>query len=369
MTELSKSRPDLRARCNVFIPDFSTDSPTEEWGRLAAWSRSRRVEHDVYGAGGFVEEFEDHVAATLGKQSAVFMPSGVMAQLAALRIHAESRGLSRFGMHPTCHLALHEENAFSSLMRLEGIMLGELHRPLLASDLAACKESLSSAVVELPIREAGGVLPSWPELEGLKAVARQNGVTLHMDGARLWECAAWYGRSVAQIAEGFASVYVSTYKGLGGQAGAVLAGDEPFVAQARVWRRRMGGTLYRLGPLVAPAAMRFDERIAMMPALYDGAIQLAHALAVLPRLRVNPAAPQTNMLHLHFDADPRVLRAARDRVAEEDGVWLFGGSRVSGTPGWSVVEIYVGDNLLALEDRIVVHHFKRLVALLESLTV
>ena len=285
--------------------------PADEWERLAAWSRSQDVEHDVYGDGGLVEDFERKLAGILGKETAVFMPSGVMAQLCALRIHAETARLPRFGMHATSHLALHEEHAYSELMHLESVVLGEAHRPLLEADLAACREPLSSVVVELPIREAGGQLPDWSALEALKASARQRGIALHMDGARLWECAAWYGTPYARIADGFASVYVSIYKGLGGLAGAVLAGDGAFVAQARVWRRRMGGTLYRLGPLVASAAMRFDERLEAMPALYRRTLAFARALAPLQRLRVNPAVPQTNMLNLHIDGGGGAARGAR----------------------------------------------------------
>ena len=67
-------------------------------------------------------------------------------------------------------------------------------------------------------------------------------------------------------------MYLSVYKGIGGPAGALLAGSDAFVANARLWRKRMGGTLYRLSPLVAPAAMRVAERIALMPARYRRAV-------------------------------------------------------------------------------------------------
>ena len=364
MNDLPRQRRLLQARCHTTIPGFASGSPADEWERLAAWSRSQDVEHDVYGDGGLVEDFERKLAGILGKEAAVFMPSGIMAQLCALRIHAETARLPRFGMHATSHLALHEEHAYSELMHLDSVVLGEAHRPLLEADLAACREPLSSVVVELPIREAGGQLPDWSALEALKASAHQRGIALHMDGARLWECAAWYGAPYARIADGFASVYVSIYKGLGGLAGAVLAGDSAFVAQARVWRRRMGGTLHRLGPLVASAAMRFDERLEAMPALYRRTLDFARALAPLQGLRVNPAVPQTNMLHLHIDAEAEALLAARDRIAEEDGTWLFGGARAGGTPGWSVVEIYVGDRLLTLDDAFVVGRFTRLLEIL-----
>ncbi|MDQ2779806.1 MAG: beta-eliminating lyase-related protein [Pseudomonadota bacterium] len=219
-------------------------------------------------------------------------------------------------------------------------------------------------IVELPIREAGGQLPSWDELQALKATARQRGVALHMDGARLWESAAFYARPHADIAAGFDSVYVSLYKGIGAFAGAVLAGDGAFIEQARLWRRRMGGTLYHQSPMVASAAMRFDERLALMPALYQRTLTFAAALNQRPALRVNPAVPQTNLLHLYFAASVETVLQARDRVAVEAGVWLFDNVRPADVPGWSLTEIYVGGRLLEADDANLMPHFDHLCALL-----
>jgi threonine aldolase len=229
-----------------------------------------------------------------------------------------------------------------------------------AADLEAVAQPLACAIVELPIREAGGQLPSWDELEALKAAARTRGVVLHMDGARLWESAAFYERSYAEIAAGFDSVYVSLYKGIGAFAGAMLAGDEPFIAQARLWRSRMGGTLYHMSPMVAAAAMRLDQRLALMPALYQRTLAFAGELRRHAWLRVNPQVPQANLLHLHFDAPADAVMQARDALAEEAGCWLFDTVRPVDVPGRGVTEIYVGDRLLVLEDARIGALFERL---------
>ena len=91
----------------------------------------------------------------------------------------------------------------------------------------------------------------------------------------------------------------------------------------------MGGTLYHMSPMVAAAAMRFDARIALMPALYERALAFASELRRHPRLRVNPEVPQANMLHLHFDAPADAVMQARDALAEEAGCWLFDNVRPS----------------------------------------
>ena len=204
-------------------------------------------------------------------------------------------------------------------------------------------------------------LPDWDQLEALKALAARRRIPLHMDGARLWESRAFYGRSHAEIAAGFASVYVSVYKGLGGIAGAVLAGDADFIAEARLWRRRMGGTLIHQSPMIVSAALRLDARLALLDACYARALSLAEALADIPGLKVNPATPQTNMMHLYFDAPAQTVLERRDQIAARDGVWLFDGARPAEVPGWSVAELYVGDTLLDQDNPSIIALMRELV--------
>ena len=116
----------------------------------------------------------------------------------------------------------------------------------------------------------------------------------------------------------------------------------------------MGGTLIHQSPMIASAAMRLDARLAQMDALYARALSLAEALAGVPGLMVNPATPHTNMMHLYFQAPAEALLDRRDAIAERDGVWLIGGAKPAEVPGWCVSELYVGDNLLALDDAEVV---------------
>ncbi len=350
----------LRKSCVHQLSGFADSPLATSLRRIAQWSEEHAVEADTYGEGGLVAAFEQKLAGLIGKPAALLFPTGVMAQLVALRIWSERARLVRFGMHVTCHLENHEEQAYQALFGLHGVRVGERHRPIVAGDLEKIGELLACLLIELPQREIGGQLPSWDELTQLQRVARERGVALHMDGARLWESRVFYARSYAEIAAGFDSVYVSLYKGIGGYSGALLAGDESFIANARLWRRRMGGTLVQSSAVLASAASQFDERIAVMEACHARALTLAAALNTIAGIRTLPERPQVNMMHIHFDAPLERLLDARDSIARDEGIWLFGFLVAADTPGFCRTEIYVGDRLLEIDDSRVVPLFERL---------
>ncbi|MDE1150172.1 MAG: beta-eliminating lyase-related protein [Azospirillaceae bacterium] len=360
---LAAHRQRLRQACAIVFPGFRVLTPAEEFRAVAAWCDANGVAHDQYGEGDLLAAFEGTVAGLLGKEAAAFMPSGVMAQLIALRLWTEVSGVPRFGMPHTSHLALNEEEAYQALFNFHGVPVGDRHRPILARDLAAVAQPLACLLVELPLREIGGQLPRWDELQALKNLARSRQLPLHMDGARLWESRAFYGRPYAQIAAGFSSVYVSVYKGIGGIAGAVLAADADFIANARLWQRRLGGTLVRQSPMVATAAMRFQARLGQLEACYRRAVDLAAGLSRIPGIRINPAVPQTNMLHVFFDRPAERVAETRDAIAADEGRWVVGDVRATGVPGWSVTELYVGDTLLDHDNDDVLPYFARLMGL------
>ena len=142
----------------------------------------------------------------------------------------------------------------------------------------------------------------------------------------------------------------------------MLLGPEDFIAEARVWRRRHGGTLVQLHPFVASAAMRFDEQLAKMPAYRRRACEFAAALATIEGVVIQPQPPEVNLFHVHFAAPVAALTTARDAIAAEHRAWLLPRIAAGRLPGWSSAEIYVGDNLLVLPDAVVVPLFAQLLA-------
>ena len=344
------SDPDLQRRCHTIFPGHRPRRPAEMYAAMAAWCEQHDIDHDVYGNGALIQSFEAKVAQLLGFEAAVFCISGTMTQVTALRLACEERASRLVALHPTSHIFVHERGNHQLLDHFHALPIGDRHRPWSAADLETIPDRLGAVGLEIPMREIGGQLSTWDQLEAIKAHCHARGAHLHMDGARLWEAAAGYGRPVAQIAAGFDSVYVSLYKGIGGLGGAMLAGSHAFVARAAEWFRRQGGNVIHRSPYVVAAAMQFDERIAAMPAYFRRTELLYEALRTHPGLRVNPAAPQANMLHLHLPVSRERALAVRDTLAREHGIWMFNRAVHGALPDTSVVELYVGDNLVAMDD-------------------
>jgi threonine aldolase len=306
------------------------------------------TEVDRYGDGGVVAELESEVADLLGMPAAVYLPSGVMAQQAVLRVHADRRARRTVVYHPQCHLEVHEERALERLQGLVGRPTGSRDRLLLREDLEAVAEQPAALLVELPQRDLGGQLPPWDDLVQQVTWARERGAAAHLDGARLWEASAGFDRSPAEIASLFDTVYVSFYKGIGALAGCCLAGPLDVVAEVREWRRRMGGTLYGLWPGAASALTGLRRRLPLFPGYLVRAREIADAVRDLPGVTVVPDPPQTPMLHLLLRTTPAEFTAAARRLAE-GGLWVGLHPDPTADPGAVRVELSIGDATMALE--------------------
>ncbi|MBC7685788.1 MAG: threonine aldolase, partial [Bdellovibrionales bacterium] len=282
----------------------------------------------------------------------------------ALGPGCEDPGSSLVALHPTSHIIVHEKSNYQLFGHFNALQVGDRHRVWSTEDLEAIPDRLGAVSLEIPMREIGGQTPAWDQLEAIKAHCKHRNTHLHMDGARLWEAAPAYGRTVADIACGFDSCYVSLYKGIGGLGGAMLAGSRSFIARAAESFRRQGGNVIHRSPYIVAAAMQIDARLAAMPALFRRTQWLYDVLRDYPAIRVNPARAQANMLHLHLPVSRERALAIRNQVAQDQYIWLFGRAANGALPDTSVVEIYVGDNLAGLPDETVRRAFGLLAAAL-----
>ncbi|MFE9860167.1 threonine aldolase family protein [Streptomyces sp. NPDC005780] len=305
---------------------------------------------DIYG-NGVVAELERRIAGLLGTEDAAFFPTGTMAQQVALRCWAGRTGNPTVALHPLAHPEVHERGALSAVSGLRTVHPTNEPRLPTADEIRDFAEPFGTLMLELPLRDAGFVLPTWEELEAVVAAARERDAVVHFDGARLWECADRFGRELPEIVALADSVYVSFYKTLGGISGAALAGSASLIEEARTWRHRYGGQLFQQYPAALAALIGLDRELPKLPSYVAQAKVVAAALADgfteagAGWFRVHPEPPHTHQFQVWLPYPADVLEEASLRQAEETGVALFRlwHPAAAGPPGVSFTEVTVSE--------------------------
>jgi len=282
------------------------------------------MDADIYGTGSIINDFENGVAQMLGKESAVFFPSGTMAQQIALRIWSDMKELKTVAYHPLCNLEIHEKDGLKELHHIDSILLGTQDRLFNIDDLKCINIPLACILIELPQREIGGQLPTWDELVELSQFCKEKGILLHLDGARLFESLPYYNKSASDVCNLFDSVYVSFYKGLGGIAGAILAGSTEFIEKSKIWKRRYGGDLISLYPYIVNAKYCMNKRVGNMREYWQHALTVAERLNKISGIRTVPEVPVCNMFHAYFDASTETMESIFANIIEKYNLCLIG---------------------------------------------
>lgn len=326
-----------------FLSNKRLARPAQALGALAT-AAPLDAEADHYGAGPLVDNLERTVASLLGKEAAVFCLSGRAAQLAALRVHADRRGVHTIAAHPRSHIVEDENDAIGTMYGLRVARVGSMVDPFTSEELGAVREPLGAVTVELPLRRCGYRVPAWAELVAIAEQSAALGAAFHLDGARLWETAPGYGKTLAEIAALAQTVYVSFYKGLGGLAGAALAGDAESIAAARVWIGRAGAVVYNMYPYALAAREGLRLELPRMPEYHARAVAFAAALRDVRGVTASTDPPACNAFGVHLEGEHGALIAARDAVAAAHGLVLF--EKLAATPHPHVYffELVVGPN-------------------------
>ncbi|MGW1784407.1 threonine aldolase family protein [Streptomyces sp. NPDC002143] len=301
---------------------------------------------DIYGDG-VVEALEKRVAELLGTEACAFFPTGTMAQQVALRCWAGRTGNPTVALHALSHPEVWERGAFTTVSELRTVQVTREPRLPTAEEVRAFEEPFGALMLELPLRDAGFVLPSWEELTEVVEAARERDAVVHFDGARLWETTHHFGRPLRDIAGLADSVYVSFYKSLDGFGGAALAGPRTLVEEAKTWRHRYGGMLFQQFPTALSALVGLERELPQLPEYVAHARVVAAALregfaeAEVPWARVHPEEPHTHEFQVWLPYEADVLAEAAALQAEETGTMLFAAAWARGGPGLSLTEVTV----------------------------
>jgi threonine aldolase len=293
--------------------DLRSDTVTRPTPEMRRAMADAEVGDDGFGDDPTVARLEAEVACLLGKEAAVFVPSGTMANQVALRVLAPAGTAVLCGRRQ--HVVVREAGAAGANAGAQLVALDDADGTIDPAEVAAWAADArsgwvpaSAVFVEDTHGEVGGRV--WP-LERLREVAGA-GLPLHLDGARLWNAAVASGCSPAERAGPATTVSTCLSKGLGAPVGSLVAGPADLVTQARAERKRLGGTMRQVGVLAAAGLVALG-RIERLRDDHARARRLAEAAAARWPGSVDPAAVHTNIVLLAVPHVGAVLRHLTDQ--------------------------------------------------------
>jgi threonine aldolase len=307
--------------------DLRSDTVTRPTAAMRAAIADAPVGDDQYGEDPTVNRLQGRVAELLGKQSALWLPSGTMANQVGLRV------LARPGddviVSRESHLAWHESGAAAANAGVQFTEIGSRGVFELDEFLAACKPRghiiyppTTLVQIENTHNRAGGVIFPQQEAERICAAARERKIASYLDGARLWNAAVALGRPLAELAAPFDLVSVALSKGLGAPGGSLLAGSRALIDKAVRYRRMFGGAMRQAGIFAAAGLHALEHHYDRLAEDHANARHIAGRLAQCPRVELDLATVQTNILV--FGLGPGAPDAATVvERARQRGVLLF----------------------------------------------
>ena len=261
------------------------------------------------------------VAELLGKDAALFLPSGTMCNEIAYRTHTQPG--DEIILHETSH-AMHFE--VGAPAALSGVML----RPLRGERGMFTADQVRGAVrgdfthfqrsrlvsVENTTNLGGGAVWSVDALDAVSEAAREHGLATHMDGARLMNAVVASGVSAAEIARGYDSVWIDMSKGLGAPVGGVLAGSHEFIARALRHKHQFGGAMRQAGIIAAAGVYALKHNVDRLADDHDNARRFARLIAQIDGIEVDPDAIETNMIYFGVAGTGLTAREVSERLLE-----------------------------------------------------
>jgi threonine aldolase len=289
--------------------DLRSDTITKPTPAMREAMARAEVGDDVFGDDPTVNELEAQTAAFLGKEAALFTPSGTMANQLAVRSHTEPG--DEILVEANAHIYYYEAGGPAALSGVmcrclegkRGIFTGtDVESVLRPANLHFPRTRL--LCIENTHNRGGGKI--WPieQVREIAELARKHGLQLHLDGARLWNASVATGIPEAQYAAPFDTVSVCFSKGLGAPVGSVLAGSKDLLERARRFRKMFGGGMRQAGVIAAGALFALRNHRVRLAQDHANAKLLASGLAGLNGLELNPADVETNMVFFRVQSMP-----------------------------------------------------------------
>ena len=309
------------------IIDLRSDTVTKPTPEMRAAMAGAEVGDAVIDVDPTVDHLEKRVADLLGKESAVFVPSGSMANQVSLKTHCPHG--TEFVCEAECHIYHYEQGAFAPLAglvpRLIATKNGTITRRQLDALSLADDEHhphTSLLCIENTHNRWGGRIADQSQVIAACDWAASHGLQTHLDGARLWNASAATGMSLAELAKPFDSVSVCFSKGLGAPVGSAIIGSAAFIQRARRNRKLFGGAMRQAGIIAAGALHAIENHRERLADDHANARVLGDAISQCTGMSIRGGEVETNMVI--FDMDPE-LGNATDFVSRlrDEHVWCF----------------------------------------------
>jgi threonine aldolase len=313
------------------ILDFRSDTVTRPTPEMRAAMARAEVGDDVLGDDPTVIRLQERVAELLGKEAALFVPSGTMSNLVAVRSHC--RPGDELICEAECHIFHYEQSGYAQICGVAArpvqgvggvIELEQIRGLIRPGDAHYVRTRL--VCIENTHNRGGGRIQPYPIVEAICRWAHDNGLVTHLDGARLMNAVVATGIEPTRWTRHFDTVSICFSKGLGAPVGSALAGPRELIAAALRHRKVLGGGMRQSGVLAAAALYALEHHVDRLAEDHENAKRLAAGIRDLPPLRVrDPAGTgqiDTNMLF--FDVDP-AWGTARDLLArmKDRGLWML----------------------------------------------
>jgi threonine aldolase len=298
------------------IIDLRSDTVTRPTPAMRAAIQAAEVGDDVFSDDPTVNRLQEKVAALLGKEAALFVPSGTMSNQVCVKAHTQPG--DELLCDVNCHIYNYEAGGPAVLSGVTcrtiegdyGVMdVGQLEDKVRPDNEHLVQTRL--VCLENTHNRGGGRVYPIDKIRAISAWARRHGLIMHLDGARLWNAIVATGIPAAEWARHFDSVSVCFSKGLGAPLGSALAGPREFVARGRRIRKLFGGAMRQAGVAAAAALYALENHVDRLAEDHRNARVLAQAVADTPGLRLDPPEVETNLVF--FDVDPD-LGPAKDVV-------------------------------------------------------
>jgi threonine aldolase len=289
--------------------DFRSDTVTKPTAAMRRAMAEAEVGDDVFGEDPTVNRLQERVAELLGKEAAVYVPSGSMSNQIGVRLHC-SPG-DEFICEAGCHIYNYEQGAFAQLSGIVARTIageyGVLRREQLEGQIRPDNEHLVRTrlvCLENTHNRGSGRIQPYKVVESICDWAHENGLRTHLDGARLFNAAVASGIAADHWARHFDTVSVCFSKGLGAPVGSALAGPRDLMIPARRHRKLFGGTMRQAGVIAAGALYALDHHIDRLAEDHANAQRLAEIIGSIEELELRPREPETNIVI--FAVDPRL---------------------------------------------------------------